>query len=241
MAESTDRRLKQLVERDEMIGAEIAQLQQDRRDHRVEVKAMGYDMATYRKLLARRGLTPAERGVADALLEAYEAALSVSGGVGEASAVPLRASAFEIAAGLLAEQLDGMEDPERAQIVVQTVLDLLDIRAEIAVLRGQEKDRKAAAALQGIAARQIALVVRWYEKCAQHGPEAMQAGEQVFRLYRATVDEAGGPVRPDGAPPTADEKLAALFAAPPPKAPTAKQRAISDAVALARLNGRGRG
>jgi len=118
------------------------------------------------------------------------------------------------------------------------VLALLDIRAEIAVLRLQERGRRKLAQDEGFEAKQLALVVRWYEKCAAHGPEAMKAGEQVFRLYRATVDEAGGPVRPEGTPPTADEKLAALFAKPAPKAPTAKQRALSDAVALARLNGR---
>ena len=236
MADSGDHRLKRLVERRELIDGEIADLQDERRAVTAEVKAVGYDVTTFLKVIARRKLTPAERGVADALLEAYEAALASSNGAGEASAVPLRASAADLAGALLAEQLEGMEDPARAQLVVEHVLALLDIRAEIALLRSQERDRRRLAGDEGFEPQQIALVVRWYEKCAQWGGAAMKAGEQVFRLYRSTVDEAGGPVRPEGTAPTADEKLAALFASSPPKAPSAKQRAISDAVAMARIN-----
>lgn len=226
---SGDERLKRLVERVEMIDSEIADLRGERREVLAEVKAVGYDSATFRKLLARRGMSPAERGIADALLETYEAALG-----SESSAIPLRAELLETAAALLAEQMEGMEDPARAGQVVDHVMALLDLRAEIAVLRGQERDRRRLAQGEGFEAKQLALVVRWYEKCTKHGHEAMKAGEQVFGLYRATVDERGGPVRPERAP-TADAKLAALFAKPAPKAPTAKQRAISDALALAQL------
>jgi hypothetical protein len=150
-----------------------------------------------------------------------------------------RSGAAELAVALLAEQLAGIEDPDRATKVVDHVLALLDLRTEIAVLRGHEKDRRALAQQEGFQPKQLALVVRWYEKCAKHGPELMKAGEQVFNAYRATVDEAGGAVRPEGGAPTADEKLAALFAKPAPKAPTAKQRAISDALALARIGQKG--
>jgi uncharacterized protein (UPF0335 family) len=236
MAESSDVRLRRMIEAIELIDTEIADMQAERRERMAEFKAVGYHLGTVRQVLARRKLSPAERGEADALLEAYEAALG-----GEAAAVPLRSSNADLAAALLAEQLDGMEDQARAELVVEHVLALLDIRAEIAVLRLQERDRRKLADDEGFEAKQLALVVRWYEKCAKHGPEEMKAGEQVFRLYRATVDEAGGPVRPDGAPPTADEKLAALFAKPAPKAPTAKQRAVSDAVAMAKFYGKGRG
>lgn len=236
MAEGGDIRLRRLIERTEMIDAEIANLREERKEVMQEVKAVGYDGATFRKVLARRKLTPAERGEADALLEAYEAALD-----GSAAAVPLQSDRLELAAAMLAEQLDGMADPERAQAVTEHVLALLDIRAEIAVLRLQERERRGLAAGEGYEVKQLALVVRWYEKCAQHGPESMKLGEQVFRLYRATVDEAGGPVRPDGHAPTADEKLASLFAKPAPKAPTAKQRAVSDAIAMARINRPGGG
>ena len=230
---SGDIRLQRMIEGIELIDAEIADLASERRDRMAEIKAVGYHLGTVRQVIARRKLSPAERGEADALLEAYEAVLE-----GAAKAVPLRASQADLAAALLAEQLAGIDDPAVAERVTEHVLALLDIRAEIAVLRGQEGDRKKLAKGDGLEVPQLALVVRWFEKCAKHGPDAMKAGEQVFRLYRATVEEAGGPVRSDGLPPTADEKLAALFAKPAPKAPTAKQRAVSDAVALARINRR---
>lgn len=228
----SDDRLRHLVERVEMIDGEIADLQGARREVMAEAKAVGYDLATFRTVLARRKMTPAERGVADALLEAYEAALG-----GEAAAVPLRADALSLAQDLLAAQIEGIGDPARAAAVVDHVLALLDIRAEIAVLRLQERERRKLADDEGFEAKQIALVVRWYEKCAKHGFEAMKAGEAVFGLYRATVDEAGVPARPASAP-TADEKLAELFGKPAPKAPTAKSRAVSDALAMARINRR---
>lgn len=230
-----DVRLRRMIEGIELIDSEIADLQGERRDRMAEIKAVGYDLATVRKVILRRKLSPAERGEADALLEAYEAALG-----GEAAAVPRRASALDLAAALLAEQLEGLSDPDQAARLVEHVLSLLDIRGEIAVLRGQEKDRRALAKGEGFEVPQLALVVRWYEKCAKWGPAAMKAGEHVFRAYRASVDEAGGESgrfgRPDGLPPPADEKLAALFGKPAPKAPTAKQRSISDAVAMARIN-----
>jgi uncharacterized protein (UPF0335 family) len=190
MAESFDQRLKRLVERIELIDSELADLREARKDVFAEAKAVGYDPATLRKVLARRGMSPAERGEADALLEIYEAAL---GGHAGAQPVPLRAGVAELAAELLAEQLDGMEDPARAAQVVEHVLALLDIRAEIAVLRLQERGRRKLAADEGFEAKQLALVVRWYEKCAKHGPEAMKLGEQVFRLYRGRARGWGAP------------------------------------------------
>ena len=233
MAEGNrDLRLLRLVQRVELIDDEIADRQQDRRDVIAEVKAMGYDGATFRKLIARRKLSPAERAEADAMLEMYEAAVD-----GSAPAAAMAVSSnLDRAAALLAEQLDGMEDPERAEALRQHILARLDIRAEIAELRRADLAAKKAAGADGFDENQNTRLVRWYEKIAQHGLEAMQLGEKVFGIYRATVDELGGPVRPDGQAPTADEKLAALFGKPAPKAPSAKARAISDAVAMARLN-----
>lgn len=227
-----DVRLKRIVEGIELIDSEIADLQTERRDRMAEAKAVGYNLATMRQLIARRKLTPAERGEAAALLEMYEAAMD-----GSAAAVPMAsARALDLAAAMLAEQIDGIADPERSEAFVEYVLGRLDIRAEITLLRGQDSALNKAAGAAGFDTNQLTSLVRWYEKCAKHGLEAMQAGEQVFRVYRSTVDEAGGPVRPDGQAPTADEKLAALFGKPAPKAPSAKARAISDAVAMARLN-----
>jgi len=236
MSESSDRRLKGIIDRLCMIRDEQKNLRDEKGEVLAEAKAVGYDLATIRKVMARIDLSPAERGEADSLLETYEAALG-----GFAATVPLRASAADLAAALLAEQLEGIEDPAHAAALVEHVLALLDIRAEIAVLRLQERERKKLADGEGFEPKQIALVVRWYEKCVKWGADAMKAGEQVFRLYRATVDESGGAVRPQGEAPTADAKLAELFGKPAPKAPTRKQKAVSDAIALARLNQRGAG
>lgn len=232
MAEGNkDQRLQRGIERIELIDAEIAELQESRREELAQLKGQGYHLGTVRAVLLRRKLSPAERAEADALVEIYEAALDGSG-----PATSVAASARDLASALLAEQLAAIEDPERAAAVVEHVLARLDIRAEIAVLRGQDAARGKLAGDEGFDRNQITATVRWYEKCAKHGPEAMKAGEQVFRAYRGTVDEAGGPVRPDGMAPSADEKLNALFGKPAPKAPTAKQKAVSDAVAMARLN-----
>lgn len=231
---STDARLEGLVRRVEMIDSEMANLSAERREVMAEVKAVGYDGATFRKVIARRKFTPAERGVADALLEAYEAALS-----GHAPAVPLVADAMSIAADLLAAQLEGLADPARAQALVEHVLCLLDIRAEIMVLREQEKARKALAGSEGFTPIRLGEVARWYERVARHGLAKMRHAEEEFRLYRGTVEEAGGPVRAAGAP-TADEKLKALFAVLP-KPATQKQRQVSDAIALAQASRMHRG
>lgn len=231
---SGDRRLKGLVERVEMIDAEVANLKAERREVMAEVKAVGYNRATFRQVIARRKMTPAERGEADALLEAYEAALG-----GEAPAVPLRIDAMALATNLLAAELEGLADADRAQLLVDHVVALLDLRDEIAQLREAEKARRKLADEQGFHTKQLALTVRWYEQCAKHGVAAMRGGEEVYRAYRGTVDEAGGPVRKADAP-TGDEKLAALFAKPP-KAPTVKQKQVGDAIALAAISRMNRG
>ncbi|MDP3550624.1 MAG: DUF2312 domain-containing protein [Novosphingobium sp.] len=229
-----DRRLKGLVERVEMIDAEVANLQGERREVMAEVKAVGYNLATFRQVIARRKMTPSERGEADALLEAYEAALG-----GEAPAVPLRIDAMALATNLLAAELDGLADVDRAQLLVEHVVALLDLRDEVAQLREAEKARRKLAADQGFQVKQLALTVRWYEQCAKHGVALMRGGEEVFRAYRGTVDEAGGPARIADAP-TADEKLAALFAKPP-KPATTKQKQVGDAIAFAQIARMNRG
>lgn len=236
MAEARDPRLLRLIEREELIDAEMANLREERKAIRAEAKLMGYHMATYRKLLARRKMSPAERGEADAMLEEYEAALGM-----EADFIPARrADAAELAALLLHDQVEGLKDPERAELLVGHVQAILELMDEIDEIRAMANARRKAADADGFPAAAIRMVTSWYRKVARHGLAEMRLGEELFRSYRATVEEAGGPQRPSGEAPTADEKLAALFAKPP-KAPTAKQRAVSDAVALAAINSRSSG
>lgn len=215
--------LRLLIERIERISEEIAGLQEDRRDVYAEAKARGFSPAIMRKVIQRRAMRPDDRQIVDAELETYEAAL---GGLDDADAAldRLRPDAQALAASLLAEQIAGIDDPQTAEALIGHIAFLLELRAEIAVLRGHESDRKKLAKAEGFETKQMALAVRWFEKCAKHGEEAMRGGEAVFDLYRATFDAHDGGQRA----PTDDPKLAAAFA-PPAKKTNAKGRALDAA------------
>jgi uncharacterized protein (UPF0335 family) len=190
----SDDRLRLYVERIERISEEIANLQADRKDIYAEVKAVGYCPTTIRKVIARRAMAPADRAEADALLETYEAAL---GGMADPvrPMEPSKASR-ELAIAILAEQVEGIGDPFKAAALAEHVAVILDIRAEIVLLRAQEKARKALAASEGFDTPALTRVVRWIEKCSKHGTDAMRAGEALFHLYRGTVEGRGGPAAP---------------------------------------------
>jgi len=190
----SDDRLRLFVERIERISEEIAGLQQDRKDVYAEAKAVGYCPTTLRKVIARRAMKPDDRAEGDALLEAYENAL---GGLAE-PVRPLDPSeaSRELAVAILAEQIEGIGDPAQAAALAEHVAVILDIRAEVALLKAQEKARKALAASEGFDAPALTRVVRWIEKCAKHGADAMRAGEALFHLYRGTIEGRGGPVAP---------------------------------------------
>lgn len=232
----TDDRLRLLVERYERLCEEEDGIRQDKKDVLAEVHAVGYDRATFRAVIKRRAMPADDRAEADHLLELYEAALGMGGR--NADSVPMRPAAAELAALLLAEQLDGMDDPAQAELLIGHVMFLLDIRAEIRLLRESETARKKLAKSEGFDAPQMSVTVRWFEKVAKHGLEMMRAGEETFKLYRATVE------RRDGPPPgevTNDPVLAAMIAAPAPKPPTAKARQVNDALAYARISKMNRG
>lgn len=220
----TDDRLRLLVERIERISEEIRGLQDDRKDVFNEAKAVGYDVATLRKVIARRRMKPEDRREGDLVLEAYEAALDGSGG--PVDVLPPDARAAELAHAMLAEQIAGLDDPAFAALLVEHVMHILDLRAEIAVLREQEAARKKLAKGDGFQVNQLAQVVRWIEKCAKHGAEAMRAGEATFLMYRGTVEQ-----RDEGADPakaTGDAVLAAKFAKPEPKRVSAKDKRLAE-------------
>ncbi len=200
----SDDRLRLFVERIERISGEIEGLQQDRRDVYLEAKAVGYDPRVIRMVIARRAVAPDVRAEADALVEAYEAAL---GGDGPDPAVDPDTAARELAIAILADQVEGITEPDRAAALVEHVRVVLDIRAEIAALRDQEKGRKALAEAEGFDKAGLTRVVRWIEQVMKHGAEAMRAGEAVFQLYRGTVESRGlGAAQPV----TGDPKLKAL-------------------------------
>lgn len=184
----SDDRLRLYVERIERISEEIAGLQQDRKDIYAEAKAVGYCATTLRKVVARRGMAPCDRAEADALLETYEAAL---GGFAPDPARDPDEASRDLALAILAEQIDGIGDPVQAALLAEHVSVLLDIRAEINELRSMERARKAVAASEGFDKAALTRVVRWIEKCAKYGVDAMRAGEAVFMLYRGTVEGRG--------------------------------------------------
>lgn len=205
MAEATDDRLRLLVERIERLREEARGIAEDIKDVFSEAKAVGYDVPTLRRVLARRAMAPDARAEADLLVETYEAAL---GGLCDDPALDPAEAQRELAVAVLAEQLDGVADPVQAAMLVEHVTVLLDIRAEIALLREQEGARRNMAKGEGFLPRQLAATVRWIEQCAKHGPENVRAGEAVFHLYRGTVDARGA--APAGAV-SADPALEAKF------------------------------
>ncbi len=193
---------------------------------------MGYSAATIRRLIARRAMPPDDRAEADALLETYEAALGMPGEAAEAAIAKTRPDLTELASALLAEQLEGLEDPAQAAGLVGHVLAILDLRAEIVLLRGEEAARRKLAKSEGFEPGPLQQVVRWIEKVAKHGAEAMRLGEVLFQRYRATFD-----ARPEAlGPATTDPKLGALFNPAPvkPARPSARSRSISEAEVWAR-------
>lgn len=212
----TDDRLRLYVERIERINEEIAGLQQDRQDVYLEAKAVGYDPRVIRMVIARRGVDAQTRAEADELVATYEAAI---GGGGPDPAVDPDTAARELAIAILADQVEGIAEPDRAAALVDHARVILDIRAEIAELREHEKARKALAEAEGFDKPALTRVVRWVEQVAKHGLDKMRAGEAVFHLYRGTVETRGlgqaGPV-------TGDPKLKALTKAPSARPVVAK-------------------
>lgn len=219
----TDDRLRLYVERIERISEEIDGLQQDRRDIYLEAKAVGYDPRVIRMVIARRAVAPDVRAEADALVEAYEAAL---GGGGPDPAVDPDTASRELAIAILADQVEGITEPARAAELVEHVRVILDIRAEITALRDMEKSRKALAEAEGFDKPGLTRVVRWIEQVMKHGADAMRAGEAVFQLYRGTVEARGLGM---AAPMTGDPKLKALMKPAPPARPAASRLAWHDA------------
>lgn len=234
MSETTDTRLRLFVERIERLKEEAKGIRDDIRDVFAEAKAVGYCPTTLRKLIARREQSPDDRAEADAMLQTYEAALGMENSAPFTMA-ELHPDAMQLATEMLAEQAAAIDDPEQAAVLAEHVLAILDIRAEIAELRRQERERKALAKAEGFDAAQISVTVRWFEKCAKHGEERMKAGEMTFRLYRATVQKQQNLRAVEGA--TSDPKLREMLA-PKPVKETVRTRNLGAARAAADMAAR---
>ncbi|OJW73044.1 MAG: DUF2312 domain-containing protein [Sphingomonadales bacterium 63-6] len=77
MAETTDDRLRLLIERVERLEEEKKGISDDIRDAYSEGKGVGYDPKIMRQIVRLRKMHPDDRREMDAILETYRAALGL--------------------------------------------------------------------------------------------------------------------------------------------------------------------
>lgn len=77
-ANATDDRLRLLIERWERLQEEKEGIASDQRDVMAEAKAVGYDTAIVRKVIALRKMNPDDRREMESVLELYKAALGMA-------------------------------------------------------------------------------------------------------------------------------------------------------------------
>lgn len=105
------------------------------------------------------------------------------------------------------------------------------VNADLAELR---KEIRAG----GFDAAKVEAVVRWQEDCEDKGRAVVDEAEALFDLYRSVAD-GGGKDFDEMMDDARDRALLKIFAPEDqsaPKAPTRKQRALSDAIAAAQCN-----
>lgn len=76
-AQSSDNRLRLLIERVERLEEEKAGLAEDIRDVYAEAKAVGYDAKLMRQIVRLRKMDPSDRREMEAVLDLYKAALGM--------------------------------------------------------------------------------------------------------------------------------------------------------------------
>ena len=77
MAETTDDRLRLLIERVERLEEEKKGIADDIRDVYAEAKAVGYDVKIMRQIVRLRKMTPDDRAEMEMVLDTYKAALGL--------------------------------------------------------------------------------------------------------------------------------------------------------------------
>jgi uncharacterized protein (UPF0335 family) len=78
MTETTDERLRLLIERIERLEEEKKGISDDIKDVYAEAKAVGYDVKVLRQVIRLRKMKPDDRREMEAVLDAYMAALGLS-------------------------------------------------------------------------------------------------------------------------------------------------------------------
>ena len=77
MAETTDDRLRLLIERVERLEEENKGIADDIRDVYAEAKAVGYDAKIMRQIVCLRKMKPDDRAEMETILDLYKAALGL--------------------------------------------------------------------------------------------------------------------------------------------------------------------
>ncbi|KPL68856.1 hypothetical protein SZ64_12565 [Erythrobacter sp. SG61-1L] len=77
MAETTDDRLRLLIERVERLEEEKKGISDDIRDVYAEAKAVGYDVKIMRQIVRLRKMKPDDRREMDLVLDTYRSALGL--------------------------------------------------------------------------------------------------------------------------------------------------------------------
>jgi uncharacterized protein (UPF0335 family) len=77
MAETTDDRLRLLIERVERLEEEKKGIGDDIKDVYLEAKAVGYDAKIMRQIVRLRKMAPDDRKEMEAILDLYKAALGL--------------------------------------------------------------------------------------------------------------------------------------------------------------------
>jgi uncharacterized protein (UPF0335 family) len=77
VAETTDERLRLLIERVERLEEEKQGIADDIKDVYAEAKAVGYDAKIMRQIVRLRKMKPDDRAEMEAILDVYKAALGL--------------------------------------------------------------------------------------------------------------------------------------------------------------------
>lgn len=144
------------------------------------------------------------------------------------------------------DDLSGRRDPTSGhskEMLLGYIRRVKDLRQQVRDLNADKAEVKKDARAAGFDGTKIEEVVRWLEKVDKHGRDTMDEAEALYDLYRQVVDGKGkafDEIMDDAR----DRALLKIFAPDDqlaPKAPTAKQRQVSDALAYAAVSRMNRG
>lgn len=144
------------------------------------------------------------------------------------------------------EEHPGRRDPSGGHakdMLLSFIRRVKDLRQQVRDLNADKAEVKKEARGAGFDSTKIEEVVRWMEKCEKHGRDVMDEAEALYELYRSVVD-GGGQDFNEIMDDARDRALLKIFAPDDqlkPQAPTRKQKAVADALAMAQASRMNRG